>query len=111
MRWLLVVAMLGCSANEDIPAPLIASLNPNHGPAGAVIMIAGQYFCQAPQAEDSQACDSATGTVSFDAAPGIVSAYTDTAIMVEVPTGLSGHVTVRVTAAGKTSNAAGFTAE
>ena len=110
MRWLLVVAMLGCSANDDIPAPLISSLNPNHGPAGGVIMVAGQYFCQQPPGEDP-ACDSAAGTVSFDAAPGIVSAYTDTSIMVEVPTGLSGHVTVRVTAAGRTSNAATFTVE
>jgi hypothetical protein len=109
MRWLLVVAMLGCSANDDIPSPQISSLNPDHGPAGAVIMIAGQYFCQAPVGEDP-ACDT-VGTVSFDAAPGIVSSYTDTAIMVEVPTGNTGEVTVRVTAAGKTSNAITFTEE
>ena len=105
------MAMLGCSANDDIPAPLIASLNPSHGPAGAVIMVSGQYFCQQPGMGEDPACDAAAGTVSFDASPGIVSAYTDTAIMVEVPDGLAGHVTVRVTAAGKTSNAAGFTAE
>jgi hypothetical protein len=109
MRWLLVVALFGCSANDDIPSPLIASLNPDHGPAGAVIMVSGQYFCQAPVGDDP-ACDT-IGTVSFNAVPGIVSAYTDDSIMVEVPAGNVGHVTVRVTAAGKTSNAAGFTQE
>lgn len=110
MRWLVVLAMLGCSANDDIPAPLIASLNPNHGPPGAVIMINGSYFCQQPMVGEDPVCD-AVGTVNFGASPGIVSAYTDTSIMVEVPDGVSGQVPVSVTAAGKTSNSVTFTAE
>jgi hypothetical protein len=111
MRYLLFVALFGCSANDDIPSPLIASLNPSHGPAGAIIMVDGQYFCQAPVDQQDPVCDATIGTVSFDSVPGIVSAYTDTAIMVEVPSSLSGSVTVRVTAAGRTSNAASFTAD
>jgi hypothetical protein len=108
MRWLILVAMLGCSASDDIPAPLVAALNPNHGPPGAVIMLTGNYFCQQPLTGEDNVCD-AVGTVNFGATPGIVSAYTDTSIMVEVPDGLSGQVPVSVTAAGKTSNSVTFT--
>ena len=103
------MAMLGCSASDDIPAPLISALNPNHGPPAAVIMVTGQYFCQAPVGEDP-ACDT-VGTVNFGAVPGIVSAYTDTAIMVEVPDGVAGQVPVTVIAAGRASNSVTFTAE
>jgi len=109
MRWLVFAVLLGCSANDSIPAPLISALNPNHGPPGAVVMITGQYFCQQPVGEDP-ACD-ANATAQFGSVPGIISAYTDTAIMVEVPDGITGKVSVTVTAAGKTSNGVTFTAE
>ncbi len=108
MRWLIVLAMLGCSANDDIPSPLVSALNPSHAPPAAVIMVTGDYFCQQPIMGEDNVCD-AVGTVNFGATPGIISAYTDTSIMVEVPDGLSVPVPVSVTAAGKTSNSVTFT--
>jgi hypothetical protein len=109
MRWLLLVTMLGCSANDDFPAPQVSSVTPDHAPAGSVVQVNGQHFCQSPVGEDP-ACDT-SGTVQFGAVPGVVSTYNDNSVLVEVPTGIAGHVSVTVSAAGKTSNAVSFTVD
>lgn len=98
---LVLLVAVGCSAGGDVPAPLIASVSPNHAPVGGSVMIAGDFFCQRPDAELQ--CDN-RGTVSFDSTPANVGMYSDHAIMVEVPSVTSGPVDVTVTAAGRTSN-------
>jgi len=108
-RLLVTLALAACSANDDFPAPLISSLTPDHGPAGAVITINGSYFCQKMVGEDP-ICN-ASGTVDFGTVPATLTSYTDTALMVEVPSAATGATSVTVTAAGKTSNGATFTIE
>ena len=106
----LAAALVGCSANDDIPAPLLSTVIPDHAPVGAIVMVAGAYFCQRPGTNEDPICD-VVGTVHFAAAPGTPSQWTDTMIMVEVPQGVSGRADVTVTAAGRTSNTVAFTAE
>jgi hypothetical protein len=102
---------LGCSANDDIPAPRIASIVPDHGAAGSVVTVNGAYFCQRPDTGiEDPTCD-VTGTVHFGTAPGTPSTWSDNAIMVEVPLGGVGPEQVTVTAVGRTSNSVSFTAE
>jgi len=98
----------GCAANNDIPSPLIASIVPNHGPTGAVVMVAGSFFCQRPDnGQEDPTCDTA-GTVNFGTVPGIAVTWADDAIMVEVPGGGPTKVSVTITAAGRLSNAVPF---
>ena len=104
---LVMLVALGCSAGEDVPEPLIASVSPDHAPPGASVMIVGDYFCQEP---DGDQCANA-GTVAFDSTPANVGMYTEQAIMVEVPGVTPGLVEVRVMAAGRTSNAVEFRVE
>jgi hypothetical protein len=106
------VVFAACSANDDIPAPIVSSVVPDHAPVGTIVVVNGSYFCQRPgsgSAEDPT-CPSVVGTVRFGAVPGTPSSYTDVAIMVEVPLGLSGSADVSVTAGGRTSNSVAFTA-
>lgn len=98
-----------CFSNDDIPAPRVANVVPDHGPAGSVVMVAGDYFCQLPPTEDPT-CD-VTGTVNFGTTPGTPSTWSDTSIMVEVPQGVLGVVAVSVTVKGRTSNHVDFRAE
>jgi hypothetical protein len=108
-----IIALLvaGCSANDDIPSPMISSIVPDHGPGGSVVTVAGSYFCQRPDTgTDDPTCD-ISGIVDFGEAPGAPSSYTDTAIMVEVPAGITGAVDVTVVAAGRMSNSVTFTAD
>lgn len=110
---LIVLAALGCSAGDDVPAPLIASVSPNHAAPGASVMIVGDFFCQNPDAGDEEApgeCAN-SGTVSFGSTPANVGMYSEHAIMVEVPNVTPGPVDVRVTAAGRTSNDVEFRVE
>ncbi|MEO6774625.1 MAG: IPT/TIG domain-containing protein [Kofleriaceae bacterium] len=105
-----LVALAACAANEDIPAPQVASIVPDHASAGAIVMIAGSYFCQRPDnGQEDPTCDSA-GSVDFGTVPGVATTWADDAIMVEVPHA-SGEVDVSVTAAGRISNSASFTIE
>jgi hypothetical protein len=100
IRLLLLAGLLGCSAGDDVPAPLIASVTPSHGTPGTSVMIIGDYFCQEPEGDQ---CDNG-GTVAFDATPANVGMYSEHTIMVEVPGVTPGVVDVTVTAAGRTSN-------
>jgi hypothetical protein len=105
----LVVLLVACSANDDLPSPAISAISPDQAAAASVVVISGNYFCHQPATEDPLACDN-IGTVEFGATAAIASQYTDTAIMAEVPSG-QGSVEVVVVVAGHSSNAVGFTIE
>jgi hypothetical protein len=104
-----VVALVGCSANDDLPSPQVATVTPTHAAEGATVLITGSYFCHQPEDEDPLACAN-VGSVSFDASVANVTTYTDTMVMVEVPNN-SGAVQIRITVAGHISNGIGFTIE
>ena len=102
--------LAACSANADVPAPMVSNIEPDRAPAGALVTLHGHYFCQRPGMSEEPLCD-AIGEVHFGAAPGTPALWTDTAISVEVPSGVAGRVGVTVIANGRTSNSAPFTAE
>jgi hypothetical protein len=111
MRALVVAAALlvGCSANDDIPAPAVATVMPDHAPAGEVVVVSGSFFCQRPaNVTDDPDCDVA-GTVHFGEVPGTATSWMDTAITVEVPAGAVGRADVEVIAGGRASNSIAFT--
>jgi hypothetical protein len=108
-RALLALAIVACSANDDIPAPQIASITPARASVGASIRIDGEYFCQQPEAEDPLACEN-PGNVSFGTLGATALTYIDHLIIVEVPSGI-GLVQVTVAAGGRISNAVDFTIE
>jgi uncharacterized protein (TIGR03437 family) len=98
----------GCSASDDIPSPAVASVTPDHGAPGAVVTIAGSYFCQRPaNVTDDPNC-AVAGTVHFGTVPATPTDWQDTQLLVEVPNGNVGATQVEVTAAGRTSNSVGF---
>ena len=106
----IALALAGCSANDDIPAPQIANVVPNHGTAGQVVMVDGTYFCQRPQnGSDQDPNCMVIGSVAFGGVPGTTVSWMDTSIMVEVPQVAPGRADVQVTAAGRTSNSVAFT--
>ena len=103
---LLLVA--ACSANDDVPAPQLSSVVPDHATPGAIVVVSGNYFCQRPNTGiEDPTCDS-TGEVSFGASPGTISNWMDTQIMVEVPQGALGSVTLSVIVNGRSSNGTSF---
>ncbi len=101
--------LAGCSASDDIPAPMIASIVPDNGAPGEVVTLSGDYFCQQPPVDDGDPTCDISGTVVFGTVPGTPSTWSDVTIMIEVPQGVTGHADVTVTAAGRTSNSVGFT--
>ena len=46
--YLALLVACSCSASDDIPAPLISSVQPDSAPGGAVVVVNGSYFCQRP---------------------------------------------------------------
>jgi len=109
LRVALLVGFAACAANDDIPSPQIASIVPEHATPGAIVMVAGSYFCQRPaNGQEDPTCDTA-GTVNFGTVPGIASTWADDAIMVEVPSSAPTKVSITVTAGGRISNAVPFT--
>jgi hypothetical protein len=88
----------------------VSNIEPDHAPVGALVTLHGNYFCQRPGMPEDPLCD-AIGNVHFGAAPGTPTLWSDTAIAVEVPSGVIGRVDVTVIARGRTSNAVPFTAE
>jgi hypothetical protein len=104
----------GCSANDDVPAPQLSTVQPDHAPAGAVVSITGAHLCQAPASgsgsgDDDPICTG--GTVNFGTAPGTATTWTDAMVTAEVPAGIVGQVDLSVSVDGRTSNAIHFTAE
>jgi hypothetical protein len=104
-------SLVACSARDDVPAPVVSSVVPNHAPANAVVMVSGSYFCQRPNVNPEDPTCPVTGTVLFGAVPGVPSTYSDVSIMVEVPAGASGATTISITAGGRTSNSIAFTVD
>jgi hypothetical protein len=102
-----VVAVVGCSANDDLPSPQIASVTPTHAPPSTTVVIAGSYFCHQPANEDPLACAN-MGSVSFDTSVADASTYTDTMVVVDVPNN-PGSVEIRINVLGHVSNGIGFT--
>jgi hypothetical protein len=107
-----VVGLGACSLNDDVPSPSVSAVTPDQAAPGTVVVVSGSYFCQRPQdgSDDNPDCTS-TGTVTFSNVPATPSNWTDTAISVEVPAGVSGQADVQVVADGKESNSVGFTVE
>jgi hypothetical protein len=108
------LAPVACTANDDIPAPAIASVTPNQATPGTPVVIAGSYFCQQTEAgsgeTDPLACR-VTGAVLFGTAQTDAQQYTDTSITVDVPQLAAGTVSVAVTVAGRVSNSVDFQIE
>jgi hypothetical protein len=106
------VACAGCTQSDDVPAPLIATVLPEHAPPGVSVTISGHGFCQQPDTgdEDPLACVN-MGIVEFGQVPGTIVSYTDDMISVEVPALELGPTTVSVAVAGRRSNRAGFTVD
>ncbi|HEY4240892.1 MAG TPA: IPT/TIG domain-containing protein [Kofleriaceae bacterium] len=110
----LIASAAACSANDDVPAPSVGSVIPDHAAAGALVTVNGMYFCQVPEDgsdDDPDPMCTSTGEVHFGAAPGTPTNWSDTSIQVEVPDGLSGAVDLSVIAGGRESNSITFTAE
>lgn len=110
MRWAIVLVVAGCSANDDFPAPQIASVSPQHAAPGSSVVIAGNYFCHQSE-EDQQAQPCTTiGTVYFGTTIAIALQYDETSITAEVPDG-TGQTDITINVAGEHSNAIAFTFE
>ena len=104
----LLLLVVACSANDDVPAPQLSSVVPAAAPAGSVVTISGDYFCQRPNTGNEDPLCDTTGVVNFGASPGPVTQWSDTTIMVEVPQGALGSVALSVTVKGRTSNPIAF---
>jgi hypothetical protein len=111
---LLAFAAAACTANDDVPAPAVAGVIPDHAGPGAVVVVNGSYFCQQTMPDqgevDPLACAN-MGIVQFGSQPGIVQQYTDTSIMVAVPQAALGATQLSVSVAGRVSNTVDFTIE
>jgi hypothetical protein len=105
----IAVVVAACSANDDIPAPRIASITPDHGMAGASVTIDGDFFCHQLESEDPLLCEQ-QGTVHFGTAVADVISYADAMIVADVPN-IIGKVRVTVDVAGEVSNGIDFTVE
>ena len=114
-HWLACFAVVAaCSSNDDIPAPLLAGVVPASASPGAIVSVDGSYLCQEPDGPSDDPgfqCDS-DGTISFNQTPAIAtSAWTDTGVMVEVPTEAAGVVQITATQNGRDSNSISFTVQ
>jgi hypothetical protein len=108
-----LLALAGCSANDDVPAPSISAVLPDHGTPGSVVTVTGAGLCQQPRGssdDDPFAC-AHVGVVLFGVAPATATAYTDAIVMVEVPPVATGRSSVMVVVAGRSSNSLDFTVE
>ncbi len=107
----MIALLASCAASEDVPAPQVASISPTRATPGTIVMLAGSYFCQRPDNGQEDPTCAATGTVEFATAPATATSWADNAIMVEVPSGMTGSVDVSITASGRISNSISFTIE
>ncbi len=106
-------ALLACSANDDVPAPALSAVQPDHAAPGTTVTVSGSYLCQEPRTDtdaDPLACEH-VGTVMFDTTPGMVSSYTDSMVLVDVPGLAPGGVSVAVSVSGRSSNRINFVVE
>lgn len=108
------LALSACSGNDDVPAPSISGMQPDHGMPGITVTVSGSYLCQEPQTDGSDVDPLACmhiGTVTFGTTPGVVLSYTDTMATVQVPALTSGAIDVGVSVAGRSSNRISFLVE
>jgi hypothetical protein len=113
MRRAALMLIIGCTAGDDVPAPVITSISPNHASVGTTVTIDGDYFCQEPETDESEpvACPS-PGIVTFGQSPATVGMYSEHRITVEVPTlEPAKKYDVTVAVAGRHSSPASFTVE
>ena len=102
-----VVAAAGLAGNGvpfrvTGPAPVIGTVDPNHGPAGTELVIRGMHFGSPIAALQG------AGRVSFDGTAGRPSYWSDREIRVPVPAGVESGLVV-VTAGGSAGDGVGFT--
>lgn len=106
------IAAAACSASDDIHAPHIASLTPDHAAPGVQVQIDGSWFCAQPEPEPGEEVDplacAHVGAVSFATQDAVAAIYLDAEILVEVPAVAPGEVAVRVSVAGRMSNRVSF---
>lgn len=106
-----ILALGACSANDDVPAPMLSGVTPDRAAAGTSVMISGSYFCGQPSTDsedvDPLAC-ALTGFVRFGSSDGTLLQYTDTAITAEVPASSPGPTRLVVNVGGRISNAIVF---
>ena len=110
MRCVVVLLIAACSANDDFPAPQIASVSPQRAAPGSSVVIAGNYFChQSEEDEQPQPCTT-LGTIYFGTTIANALQYEETSITAEVPDGM-GQTDITLSVAGEHSNAVSFTFE
>ncbi len=107
----LVLAAASCTANDDVPAPIVASVTPSSANPGSVLTIAGSYLCQQPGSDEDPLDCQNMGEVDFGDSPVAPIMWTDTSISVEVPNLDTGEIDVSVSVAGRTSNSVSFTVD
>jgi hypothetical protein len=111
------VASASCMApgGDDFPPPRLAAVVPIAGSPGQPVMLLGDHFCAGPDDHDDTepfVCAEPAGSVRFGTEHAESLAWTMTTIDVTVPLeALPGRTSVRVSVAGRTSNAVGFTVE
>jgi hypothetical protein len=102
--------MAGCSAGDDVPAPIIASIVPDHASPGTAVTIQGDWFCGQPEPDGEEAplaCAN-IGTVTFGETPTNIGTYTDHMIIAEVPDLAPASYAVAISVAGRRSNTRSF---
>ena len=100
-----------CSANDDIRAPTISAVMPDHGAPGTFVTVTGSDLCQQPRGDDDPLTCAHVGTLLFDTFPMVAIAYSDTTVMAEVPALPAGRSSVGVSVAGRSSNRLSFVVE
>lgn len=110
VRGILPFFMLaGCSGNDDVRAPAIASIVPAQAAPGTTVMLLGSSFCQQPEPPDGTEVDPLTcahvGVVLLGTMSASTLEYTDTSIMFEVPVTEPATLDVQVSVNGRRSNA------
>ncbi|HEY6180375.1 MAG TPA: IPT/TIG domain-containing protein [Kofleriaceae bacterium] len=106
-------SVVACSINDDVPAPAISAVTPDHGVPGTLVTVTGSYLCQQPRGnnDDNPLACAHVGTLLFDTLPASASAYGDAAVTAEVPALPVGRSSVAVAVAGRSSNRLGFVVE
>jgi hypothetical protein len=108
----LLVFAMACSASDDLPPPVLASVSPTQASVGATVTISGSYLCQQPD-DGSGEVDPLmcvhTGSVTFGVVPAGITSYGDTSITAQVPDIDTGPVEISVAVGGRTTNSLDFT--
>ncbi len=110
----LLFLLAACSASDDVPAPVVSGVQPNHGPPGSSVIVTGDYFCGQPMngSDEVDPVDCAfMGYVEFGTVHATSTQYADTSITTDVPEEAAGPVRVVVEVTGRISNDVTFVIE